>query len=326
MKLLHFPEVSQAEGMKTGRQAVLWESKGSFRSWYSQERLICHPCLQAICDCQKCVCGSAGIMRVWCTLIFWEGKSERGFEAASLLSATCRPVYPWDLLFCFSHTLLHRSLSLWPLNVLPLEAHGDYGGSTWRHVSDVMKHWAVSNFLVQRNSVASCYHSSCGGYIWVCVPILLGAVKGTKSFVTCGFTCLVLKLMTNLWSVCSYFLAFVRVMSCMRASFSHTLWMPLQTFSVCWHCRRRMSVCVCVYMCIAFIGRFLQTTGKHWHPNSHNARLPSTIMTPCCLCVCLHVCKNMGVHLCMFSVWEAQKFYLAGLLESLRCKLDGRRV
>ena len=109
MKLLHFPEVSQAERMKTGGQAVLWESEGSFRSWYSQERLICHPCLQAICDCQKCVCGGAGIMGVWCMLISFF--SERGFEAASLLSATCS-LYPWDLLFCFSLSPSLSALSL----------------------------------------------------------------------------------------------------------------------------------------------------------------------------------------------------------------------
>lgn len=98
------------EENETGRQAVLWESEGSFRSWYSQERLICHPCLKAICDRQKCVCGGARISRVWCTLIL-RGESEKGFEEASLLSATCLPMRP-TLLFLFYIFSISCSLSL----------------------------------------------------------------------------------------------------------------------------------------------------------------------------------------------------------------------
>lgn len=89
------------EEYETGRQAVLWESKGSFRSWYSQERLICHPCLKAICDCQKCVC-VAGQGSWECEARVSFG-GEGGIKKELWRSITAlRHICPWDLLFSFS--------------------------------------------------------------------------------------------------------------------------------------------------------------------------------------------------------------------------------
>ena len=196
-------------------------------------------------------------------------------------------------------------------------------------------------FLVQRNSVASTFGSVC---VRVCVYCMygLGEVKGTKSFVTCGFTCLVLKLMTNLWGVCpcvcSYLLACARVMSLHESVFfSHFTKpaMPLQTFTVCWHCRQWVCVCLYTYACVYFLYCFCWTFAAD-HRENTGMQAPSS--TPAIhhndarrLGVPMH--KNNGrvcacVCVCVFCFFQSERRRNPTLQAclSLRRKLDRRRV
>ena len=196
-------------------------------------------------------------------------------------------------------------------------------------------------FLVQRNSVASCYHSSFGSVsVCVCVYCMygLGEVKGTKSFVTCGFRCLVLKLMTNLWGVCpcvcSYLLACVWVMSCMKASFSHTLrsqpcpCRPTQFADIAG------NECVFAYthLCVCFFYCFRWTYAADHRETLacrlHHPRLPSTIMTPAAsVCLCTKT-TGVCVSVCVFCSLQSERRRNPTLQAclSLRRKLDRRRV
>lgn len=120
-------------------------------SWSSQERLICHPCLKAICSCQKS--GRVGVaVRVW-----RRGRDQqsvmradfrRGLYEMALMLLHCPSPHVYIRATCFSYiAVFFLGLSVQPLSVLSLGTHGDYGGSASRHVSDVMTHGAGDNFF-----------------------------------------------------------------------------------------------------------------------------------------------------------------------------------
>ncbi len=172
-----------------------------------------------------------------------------------------------------------------------------------------------------------------------CSKVGWKAKERTKSFVTCGFTCLVLKLMTNLWSVslCLSVCVHTCWLGCRWCHAWELLFLtlaqpaiPLRTFAACWHCMAR-SVCLCIRMHVAsvFLLFFLdvccrprenisdQTSSYACHP---------PLWSPT-LCVPVHKSwVSVCMYVLLFSVLKAQKFYLAGMLKSLRCKRDGRRV